>query len=192
MSPTDLLAGVGLLPLKAIVFQSLLLLVAIALEAMVLRQHLRLGYQASVQYAATLNLIATSIGWIVFLSIEAVLPPALRQQIISYVLFSRFFSNGWRDVLPVLVVLAAIGAFFVTYWIKLQSLRVFVTLMGQAPLNGPALADRSRRGRSSRRGASNAAMARTATYTVAVLQANALSFTAIVPLLLLQLQVMTP
>jgi hypothetical protein len=37
MSPTDLLADLGLIPIKAMVFQSMLLLVAIALEAMVLR-----------------------------------------------------------------------------------------------------------------------------------------------------------
>src|SRR5512146_2768127 len=122
MSPTDLLADLGLLPLRAIAFQSMLLLVAIALEAMVLRQRLRLGYQTSVQYAATINLLTTSLGWIAFLSLEAVLPTPLRQQIMSYVLFSRFFPNDWLDALPVMMVMAAIVVFFATYWVKLQSL----------------------------------------------------------------------
>jgi hypothetical protein len=190
MSPTDLLADLGLLPLRAIAFQSMLLLVAIALEAMVLRQHLRLGYQTSVQYAATINLLSTSLGWIAFLSLEAVLPTALRQQIMSYVLFNRFFSNEWLEALPVMLVMAAIVVFFATYWVKLQSLSALVAILGQAPvLEAPALTDRSRRGGGSRRGAPSAARTRTATYTVAVLQANALSFTAIVLLLFLQIEV---
>ncbi|MFH7241869.1 MAG: filament integrity protein FraC [Spirulina sp.] len=193
MSPTDVLADLGLLPLKAIVFQSMLLMVAIALEAMVLRQHLRLGYQTSVQYAATINLLATSLGWIAFLSLEAVLPTALRQQIMSYVLFSRFFPNDWLEALPVMMVMVAIVVFFATYWVKLQSLSALVALLGKAPvLEAPGLSDRAGRNRSSRRGAPSSARSRTATYTVAVLQANALSFTVIVLLLFLQLQVVLP
>lgn len=193
MSPTDVLADLGLLPLKAMVFQSMLLLVAIALEAMVLRQHLRLGYRTSVQYAATINLLATSLGWIAFLSLEAVLPTPLRQQIMSYVLFSRFFPNPWLESLPVMMVMAAIVVFFATYWVKLQSLSALVALLGKAPvLEAPGLSDRERRNSAPRRGAPSAARSRTATYTVAVLQANALSFTVIVLLLFLQLQVVLP
>jgi hypothetical protein len=193
MSPSDLLADLGLIPIKAMVFQSMLLLVAIALEAMVLRQHLRLGYQTSVQYAATINLLATSLGWIAFLSLEAVLPMALRQQVMSYVLFNRFFSNDWLEALPVMMVMAAIVVFFATYWVKLQSLSALVALLGKAPvLEAPALSDRPGRSRSARRGAPSAARSRTATYTVAVLHANALSFTVIVLLLFLQLQVVLP
>ncbi|MEB3289908.1 MAG: hypothetical protein VKI82_08330 [Leptolyngbya sp.] len=192
MSPTDVLADLGLIPLKAVVFQSMLLLVAIALEAMVLRQHLRLGYQTSVQYAATINLLTTSLGWIAFLSLEAVLPTALRQQVMSYVLFNRFFDNSWLDVLPVMMVVAAIVVFFATYWVKLQSLSILVLLLGKAPaFDPPGLSDRRRRS-VSRRGDPPAARSRTATYTLAVLQANALSFTAIGVLLFLQIQVVLP
>ena len=192
MSPTDVLADLGLIPLKAVVFQSMLLLVAIALEAMVLRQHLRLGYQTSVQYAATINLLTTSLGWIAFLSLEALLPTTLRQQVMSYVLFNRFFDNPWLDALPVMMVIAAIVVFFSTYWVKLQGLSLLVALLGKAPaFEPPDLSDRRRRS-ASRRGDATAARSRTATYTLAVLQANALSFTAIVVLLFLQLQVVLP
>ena len=44
------------LPLRAIAFQILCLLIAIAIEAYVLRQTLRLGYKTSVRYAASMNL----------------------------------------------------------------------------------------------------------------------------------------
>ncbi len=128
MPITDLLADFGVLPLRAIAFQSLLLMVAIALEALVLRQRLRLGYQTSMQYAATLNLLATSLGWLLFLTLDSLLPPDLHTQIISYVLFNRFYVNYWVDKIPVLVVMAGIIAFFATFWIKLQGLNLLLLL----------------------------------------------------------------
>ena len=193
MPITNLLSELGILPLRAIAFQTLLLLVAIVLEAMVLRQQLRLGYRTSMQYAATLNLLATSLGWVAFLAIEAVLPLSLRSQVISYVLFNRFYLNGWREVLPVVVVVTAIAAFFVTYWIKLQGLTWLQRLLGQQPIdidpkpvaiNRRQLYERARRGRGldeAQRGDSPRALA--------VLQANAASFTAILVLILLINQV---
>jgi hypothetical protein len=83
----------------------------------------------------------------------------------------------------------AIVVFFATYWVKLHGLSALVALLGKAPvLEAPALSDRLGRSRSSRRGAPSAARSRTATYSLAVLQANALSFTAIVVLLFFQIQ----
>lgn len=184
----DILADLGLMPLRAIAFQSMLLLVAIALESIVLRQALRLGYQTSVQYAATLNLMTTSLGWLAFLSLEPLLPLELRQQVISYILFNRFYGNGWLNRLPVVVVMAGLVAFFATYWFKLQGLSWLVRLLGRAPMvEAPSVAitTRSRRGQPVRR--EKSATSNTAAYTLAVLQANALSFTAIVVLLLLRL-----
>ncbi|NJL48029.1 MAG: hypothetical protein HC929_11770 [Leptolyngbyaceae cyanobacterium SM2_5_2] len=198
MPITDFLADLGLMPLRAMAFQSMLLLVAIALEAIVLRQHLRLGYQTSMQYAATINLFTTSLGWIAFLSLEALLPLALRQQIISYVLFNRFDpANPWRDVLPVVIVGAAIVAFFTTYWFKLQGLSLLIRLLEREPSVAMAVKAESSSGSSPPRNSlawSSSARreqvnppSRTSFYTLAVLQANALSFTAIVLLLLLRL-----
>ena len=66
-SPID---NAAVLPLRAIVFQCLLLLVAIALEAKVLRRQLQLGYQPSIRYAASLNLLTVVLGWMAFFSVE--------------------------------------------------------------------------------------------------------------------------
>ncbi len=198
MPITDFLADLGLMPLRAMAFQTMLLLVAIALEAIVLRQHLRLGYQTSVQYAATINLMTTSLGWIAFLSLEALLPLALRQQVISYVLFNRFDPvNPWSDALPVVIVLAAIVTFFMTYWFKLQGLSLLIRLLGRETVPAtPTRVDTSRQAGAPRNPVSWSSSARreqsqpassTASYTLAVLWANALSFTVIVILLLLRL-----
>ncbi|WP_052049896.1 filament integrity protein FraC [Leptolyngbya sp. KIOST-1] len=187
MPLNDLLSELGIVPLRAIAFQSLLLMVAIVLEAMVLRQQLRLGYRPSMQYAATLNLLATSLGWVAFLAIEAVLPLALRSQVISYVLFNRFYSNSWRESLPVVVVMVAIAAFFITYWIKLQGLVWLLQLLGQAPVETtPEAIEDNRRQRYERaRRAQVEDQLGNSPQALAVLQANAASFTAILVLLLL-------
>lgn len=187
MPINDLLSELGILPLRAIAVQSMLLMVAIVLEAMVLRQQLRLGYRTSMQYAATLNLLATSLGWVAFLAIEAVLPLALRSQIISYVLFNRFYTNTWYEVLPVVVVVVAIAAFFVTYWIKLQGLLWLLQLLGQKPVDDiPEAIEDNRRQRYERaRRAQLEGRQGNSPRALAMLQANAASFTAVLVLLLL-------
>jgi hypothetical protein len=191
MPLTNLLSELGIMPLRAIAFQSLLLMVAIVLEAMVLRQQLRLGYRPSMQYAATLNLLATSLGWIAFLAIEAVLPLSLRSQVISYVLFNRFYTNSWHDVLPVVVVVMAIATFFITYWVKLQGLTWLLRLLGQTPREAtPEAVELNRRQRyeQARRGPEQGIRGYSPR-ALAVLEANAVSFTAILLLLLIVNQV---
>jgi len=180
----ELLEALGVLPLRAIAFQCVCLLVAIALEAVMLRQHLRLGYQTSVQYAATVNLFATSLGWLTFLGLEALAPEDLRQQIISYVLFDRFYVNSWADQLIWILLAAGIVCFFATFFIKLQALQWLMQLLGRLQpadrqslqLSRLELYQRARQGR--RRFLTPNSMR-----TLAVLQGNALSFVAILLLL---------
>jgi len=187
MPISDLLADLGLLPLRAIAFQCVLLLVAIALEGALLRQRLRVGFQTSMQYATTLNLMATSLGWLGFLALESVLPEALRTQVMSYVLFNRFYANGVNRTLPLLILVAGFGAFFATFWIKYQGLEWLLRLLGRRPVEGNTdlrktnrqeRYDRARQGRGLRSATSN--------HLVAVLEANALSFSAVLLLLLLR------
>jgi Zn-dependent protease with chaperone function len=187
MPIVNLLSEPGMMPLRAVVLQTMLLMVAIVLEAMVLRQQLRLGYRTSMQYAATLNLLATSLGWVAFLAIEAVLPLSLRSQVISYVLFNRFYVNTWHEVLPMMVVLLGIAAFFITYWIKLQGLTWLLQLLGQAPVVEDAeILEANRRQRYERaRRQQMSGQGGPSPRALAVLEANALSLTAILIVLLL-------
>ncbi|MBD2260467.1 filament integrity protein FraC [Pseudanabaena sp. FACHB-2040] len=183
----DFFDELGVLPLRAIVFQSLLLLVAVALEAIILRQRLRIGYRPSVQYAATLNLLATSLGWLTFLSLEPVTPEPLRTQIISYILFNHFYLNEWAGNLPIILVMAGIISFFATLWIKLKALEWLLKLLGITPIEEPEkdpILSRKERYDLARRGQQGKGT--TSTRTVAVLEANAVSFTAILLLLLLR------
>lgn len=56
-----------ILPLRAFIFQTLLLLTSIAIEATIIHRQLNLSRLTSIQYATTLNLFSTVLGWIVFL-----------------------------------------------------------------------------------------------------------------------------
>lgn len=180
----DLLPNLGVLPLRMIVFQILFLLVAIALEAAVLRQRLRLGYQPSVHYATTVNLLAVSIGWLVFFIIEPLTPILVRSQIISFVLFDRFYANAWSENLALTLVLVGFGCFFGTLLLKLQGLRWLMRLMGTAPTQQkPAQISRSERYAIARRG--RIQIGHASDITLAVLQANALSFSVLLGLMLL-------
>ncbi|ASC73497.1 hypothetical protein XM38_044640 [Halomicronema hongdechloris C2206] len=183
----ELLEVVGVLPLRAIAFQCVCLLVAIALEGAVLRQHLRLGYQTSVQYAATVNLFATSLGWLTFLGLEPLAAAPLQRQIISYVLFDQFYANSMASQLIWMLLAVGILCFFATFFVKLQALEWLMRMLGRLQpadrqsqqLSRRELYQRARQGRrhfltpSSRR-------------TLAVLQGNALSFVAILLLLSLR------
>jgi hypothetical protein len=184
--PFDLLVDeAAVLPLRAVAFQSLLLLVAIALEAGMLRQRLRLGFQVSIRYAATLNLLAVCLGWVVFLGLEPLAPPPLRTQIISYILFGRFYNNALSGSLGPIVVAAGLGIFFLTFLLKVKGLEWLSQLLGNpiAP-NQASTPSRYPRFKDLRRDQNNAP--RTPAHALAVLHANALSFTAVLVLLLLR------
>jgi hypothetical protein len=175
-------------PLKAIVFQVLFLLVAIALEAGILRQRLQLGYQRSVQYASSINLFATVLGWLLFLSIEKLpfLAPELRAQIISFIMFNRPIANSLSEQIGWLILLTGMMAFFATLVVKIWALEGLMRILGtwkqpEAPqkLSRDQRYQKARDGRFSRQQAN-------ANFVSAVLQANALSFSAILLLLFLR------
>jgi len=179
--PLSFLDEATVLPLRAIIFQCLLLLVAITLEAIVLRRQLQLGYQPSIRYAASLNLLAVVLGWIVFLGVEPWLPTALRTQIISYILFGNFYVNEWSSSLGIVIVFVGLVTFFITFWVKALALEGLTWALGMpiVPSRRDPNVNRYRYRRSPDQGS-------TSPHLLAVLQANALSFSAILLLLLLR------
>lgn len=174
------------LPLKAIVFQILYLLVAIAIEAAVLRQRLRLGYQMSAQYAASINLLTTVMGWFTFLTLEPMLPPNVRAQIMSYVLFDRLINNGLRPNMGWIILMAGLIAFFASLLVKLKGLEGLMRILGtwKVPERPKELSRTERYGRA--RTGHTLYQRAASQFATAVLQANALSFSAILILLMLR------
>ncbi|MEM9907656.1 MAG: filament integrity protein FraC [Cyanobacteria bacterium P01_D01_bin.44] len=173
-------------PLKAMIFQLLFLLVAIALEAGVIRQRLQLGYQASVQYAAVINLLATVVGWLTFLGIEPLVNSRLRMQIISYVLFNRFLNNTLRPQMGWIILISGLAAFFITLLIKIKGLELMMRITNNWEMpEKPKNLSREEKYALARTGQGLAQKA-SSQFVTAVLQANALSFSVIFVLLVLR------
>ena len=177
-------------PLKAVAFQLMFLLIAIAIEGNVLRLRLRLGYQTSIQYATTINLMSTVVGWFSFLALERFADVGTRAQIISYVMFDRLITNGLWPGMEWKVLMAGLLALFVALVVKLKGLELVMRMTGKwtMPEKPKDLArnekradkyERARTGRNLYQRASNHLI-------TAVLQANAFSFSALLILLVLR------
>ncbi len=168
------------LPLKAIAFQSLFLLIAIALEAMVLENRLHLGRKTSVQYATSINLLSVVIGWLVFFLVEPRLPDNLHTQLIGYIFFD--WNNWSRQLTPVLI-MAGFSVFFITFLIKWLGLDLLEWILGKKTVWFRPQDRHSNQGRGERREAFQDIPIR----PIAVLLANVCSFSAISLVLLVRI-----
>ncbi|MCU0550809.1 MAG: hypothetical protein MUC48_15790 [Leptolyngbya sp. Prado105] len=157
------------LPLRTILYQLLFLVLAIAVESLVLQKYLGIGRKSSIQYAATANLLSTVFGWFVFFIVEPWLPPAWRQQLINYVFFDLTSTP------PVLIGLAFI-TFLGTFIVKLQSLDWLDLILENKKPTEIQVRDRTKfQGRKAQR----QSFAEIPNRALAVLWANAASFSAI-------------
>jgi hypothetical protein len=165
----------GVLPLRAVAFQILFLLVAIAIEGMILRSRLSLRRKESMEYAVAINLLSTILGWMLFFMVEPWLPEPIRQVLMEYVFF------GGNSFPPALVAVG-FAVFVVTFMLKLQGMSWLDQILDKAPPE-PVAEDRHKfRGRKRRYDAFRGLPSR----SLAVLWANACSFSAISILLALQ------
>jgi hypothetical protein len=119
----------GVLPLRAVSFQIVLLMIAIALEAIVFFWQLGLDYRTSVRYTATLNLLSTVVGWVVFFIVQAIVPEGLRIQLISYFFFERFFPNPWAAGIVPIVAVTSLGIFFSVFLLEFGGLELLERIL---------------------------------------------------------------
>jgi hypothetical protein len=169
------------LPLRAIAFQILFLLVAIALEAFVLWKALgkaeKLNRKTCVQYATTVNLLSTWVGWMVFFVAEPWLPEVWRVELMGYIFFD------FRNMPPTLVMLCLI-AFLATFLIKWQGIEWLELLLGVKKAPQEEAKDAAKfQGKAQDR----ESFARIPSRPLAVLWANAASFSAITLLILIRM-----
>ncbi|MGB7440091.1 MAG: filament integrity protein FraC [Coleofasciculaceae cyanobacterium] len=113
----------SVLPLPTILWQILLLLVAIALEARVFHRRLLISRRASVEFAVTANLFVATIGWITFFIFAQLAPQTVKAQIMSYIFFGRLM-----DILPenftLMVAAAGFLIFILAFLIKLKGIEL--------------------------------------------------------------------
>lgn len=111
----------AVLPLQTFLFQFLFLLVAIALEARVLYRRMRISRRVSAEFATFINLLAASIGWVVYFMIQNWIPLPIKDQLISYIFFDRLLGPQPEN-LTLLIVGAGVVIFFAAFLIKLKGL----------------------------------------------------------------------
>lgn len=157
------------LPLRAILFQLLFLVLAIAIEAIVLQRYLGIGQKTSIQYAATANLVAAVVGWLIFFTAESSLPPVWRVQLIGYIFYDRINS-------PALLIGLAFIIFIGAFLLKLQTINwLDLILEIRKPATVEVQDPTKFRGRTAQR----PSFAEIPNRALAVLWANAASFSAI-------------
>jgi hypothetical protein len=172
----------SIFPFPTILFQSLFLLVAIAIEAVVLHQQMKWSRRICIHYAAIVNLFAAFLGWVGFFIIFNYLSPLLKAQIISYIFFNRLFDYQ-QESASGLIVLAGFSIFFAAFAIKLKAIDFLQIILQPPPTPVPenqvVTTRQQRKSKSHRRffviNHNNKAMA--------VLVANACSHTAILLIL---------
>jgi hypothetical protein len=113
------------LPLRMVVFQSMFLLTAIALESIVLIQRLQITPRKGVEYATTINFLAAATGWLLFVSFQSVLPATVRLPLIAFVLLDQ-----WSDDLLIWIILAAITTFFLSFLMKWMGFNLLKWFLG--------------------------------------------------------------
>lgn len=176
---------IWILPLRAIAFQSLFLLLAISIEALVLFKFLpALDYKTSARYATSINLLSTVIGWLAFFSVQFFLPEDLRIQLISYFFFEHFFPNPLSaSVTPILAV-TALGIFLGVFFVEYQGLIQIERMLEKRKLEETQEA--KKRSRGSYSPLELGVISKQNNQAYAVLVANACSFSAILFLLFIR------
>ena len=111
-----------ILPIGAILFETLFLLISIPLEGYILNRSLKFDKKTSIFYAIAMNVFSSVIGWIVFFIIEPMLSVDMRSELISYIFFNAFRSNTIQNSL----ILTAFLVFFGTFLVKFGLLKLLI------------------------------------------------------------------
>ena len=116
------------LPVQTILYQSLFLLMAIAIEGFILHRQLQLSRKTSIQYAASINLLSTIVGWLLFFFIQPLLLSDIKIQLISYIFFNRFLNSGSTPY-SFFIIIGFIISFFISFMVKFQALKSLDSLL---------------------------------------------------------------
>ena len=168
--------------MPTILFQFLFLLMAIALEAFILHRQLKISRRTSIEYAASINLLSTILGWLVFFSIQPFLPYPLKLQIISFIFFNRF-TNSQLPFINAFVIILGIGLFFASFLIKVKGLDILQLLLSEPDKNELSIEPESRKSKNAHHVVKQEHLQNSSTQAEVILLANACSHSAILIIL---------
>ncbi|MBZ8182295.1 filament integrity protein FraC [Oscillatoria salina] len=119
-----------ILPLPTILVQSVLLLLAIALEGFVLHKQLNLTRKTSIEYSISINLYSTFIGWLLFFLLPVSENNFLELNFISFIYFNNFYgSSGEVWSVYQTIFLSCVIFFFLICLIELKLLDLLEALI---------------------------------------------------------------
>ena len=168
-----------ILPVGIILFDFLFLILAIPIEAYVLKARLKFDQKSSIFYAISINLFANVVGWLAFFFIEPYLPPEQRSELLNYVFFNKFqFSRTYS-----LILLVAFIIFFATFLLKAVVLQLLLLLWNQSDKKKPETGVNLSQRRSLRK--YNLNKLQGTNIVTSVLIANSLSYSAITIILVI-------
>jgi hypothetical protein len=127
-------------PLRAIAFQIVFLLMAIAIEATVIHKQLEYPAKQSVQFSTSLNLLATVLGWLgifFLLGTSPVLPTPLLNEL-KIALMNFIFFDQWTNGTAELLIMICFITFFASLAIKWLGLVGLDWLMDKKAPEAPA------------------------------------------------------
>jgi hypothetical protein len=102
------------IPIEIILFQLLVLLVVVAVEAAVFYEQFALTRKQSLEYSVIVNLFSGIVSWILFFVIQRILPEALRLEMISYVFLNKLYrGEGLISIPSILMILGIVNFLFV-------------------------------------------------------------------------------
>ncbi len=131
-----------ILPLQAIAFQLLFLIMAIAIEGFILHYQLKFQRKTSIEYATTLNLIAAILGWITFFIIQRFIPNPWRSEMISYIFFDHLITpHELSFYIP--IVFTTFFIFLTSFLIKYKGLEILQIYLGVPRQNIPDIPQRN-------------------------------------------------
>ncbi|MBS9390163.1 MAG: filament integrity protein fraC [Dolichospermum sp. WA123] len=116
-----------ILPIGAIFFEILFLLIAIPLEAYILNRWLKFDKRTSIFYAMALNVFSSVIGWIVFFTVEPILSIAIKKELINYVFFNKLQDPS----IGTIIVLLSFTIFIATFLVKFLLMKILIIFMGE-------------------------------------------------------------
>ena len=116
-----------ILPIGAIFFEILFLLIAIPLEAYILNRWLKFDKRTSIFYAIALNVFSSVIGWIVFFTVEPILSIPIKKELINYVFFNKLEDPS----IGTMIVLLSFTIFIATFLVKFLLMKILIIFMGE-------------------------------------------------------------
>ncbi|MBD2692498.1 filament integrity protein FraC [Anabaena catenula] len=169
-----------ILPIGAIVFETLFLLMAIPIEGYILHLWLKFDKKTSIFYAIAMNVFSSVIGWNIFFLVEPILPVPIKSELISYVFFNNFKNLSTQSYL----VIAGFIIFFSTFLIKFFLLKTLIVSLGE--FTNTKNEDNTLLSQRQRLKLTNKAKLRNTNLITTTLIANSLSYSAITIVILIR------